>query len=188
METTGINPSDKAKSTAIVVTVIPLPIVTATASATSVSKGKNITLSATGLGSFAWSPMTNIVFPYSQITDARVIEKTTYSVTLTSMEGCKDSASVSVDAVEDFYVEPAVVFTPNGDGINDYFVIKNLDQYPDNLLQVFDRIGKKIYEKRNYNNDWNGTISNVQLSKDTYYYILIVKGQVVKKGAITLVR
>ena len=38
------------------------------------------------------------------------------------------------------------VITPNGDGINDRFVIKNLDQYPNNKLQVFDRTGKILYE------------------------------------------
>ncbi|MCX6205181.1 MAG: gliding motility-associated C-terminal domain-containing protein, partial [Bacteroidetes bacterium] len=188
VETTGVNPLDKAQSNTISVIVNPLPAVTATASSNSVSRGKTITLSATGLGSFAWSPIDNISFPYSKSTDARVLAKTDYTVTLTDMNGCINTSTVTVDAVEDFYVEPALVFTPNGDGINDRFVIKNLDQYPLNKLQIFDRMGKKIYEKENYSNDWRGTIGNTIITKDTYYYILSVKGQIVKKGAITVVR
>jgi len=67
-------------------------------------------------------------------------------------------------------------------------VIKNLDQYPNNKLQVFDRTGKILYEKNNYTNDWDGTVGGKLLTKDTYFYVLTVKGQIVKRGTITLVR
>jgi gliding motility-associated-like protein len=169
-------------------TVNALPTVTATASSSSVSRGRNVTLTATGTGSFAWTPTAGIVSPNAAVTEARVTARTTYTVTLTAANGCRNTASVTVDAVEDFFVEPAVVFTPNGDGINDRFVIKNLDQYPQNKLQVFDRSGKVVYEYINYSNNWDGTFNGKTLIKDTYFYILTVKGQIVKRGAITVVR
>ena len=48
------------------------------------------------------------------------------------------------------------VFTPNGDGINDYFVIKNIEKCNSNHLVIKDRNGRTIFEKINYQNDWDG--------------------------------
>jgi gliding motility-associated-like protein len=66
-------------------------------------------------------------------------------------------------------------FSPNGDGHNDFFEIDFLELYPANNLVVWDRWGKKVYEARNYNNDWDGTTNqafalNKQLPTGTYYY------------------
>jgi len=70
-------------------------------------------------------------------------------------------------------------FSPNGDQINDLFVIENLEQYPDNELEIYNRWGEKIYFAQPYLNDWGGiNISNGvklqgdMIDEDTYYYIL----------------
>ncbi|MFZ4401142.1 MAG: gliding motility-associated C-terminal domain-containing protein [Bacteroidales bacterium] len=47
-------------------------------------------------------------------------------------------------------------FTPNYDGYNDYFVIKNIEKASSNQLVIKDRNGKTIFEKINYQNDWDG--------------------------------
>jgi gliding motility-associated-like protein len=169
-------------------TVNALPAVTASTSSSSVSRGRNVTLTATGSGSFAWSPAFGLSSPNTATTEARVVERTTYTVRLTGLNGCTNSASVTVDIVDDLFVEPSIIFTPNGDGINDRFVIKNIDVYPQNRLQVFDRAGRLLYEQNNYSNNWDGNISGRPLVKDTYFYVLSVKGRIVKRGSITLVR
>lgn len=66
-------------------------------------------------------------------------------------------------------------FSPNGDGINDVFVIKGL--ISQSQLWVFDRTGKKCYQSDNYLNNWEGRDSegNV-LQSDTYWYILVIPG------------
>jgi len=46
------------------------------------------------------------------------------------------------------------VITPNFDGTNDYFTIKNLERYGDNTLLIKNRWGRTVYQKQNYNNDW----------------------------------
>ena len=46
------------------------------------------------------------------------------------------------------------VITPNYDGTNDYFVIRNLEHYKENNLVIKNRWGKTIFEKQNYTNDW----------------------------------
>lgn len=70
-------------------------------------------------------------------------------------------------------------FSPNGDGVNDFFKIDCISRYPQNELQVYNRWGNIVYQKRNYNNDWDGTPNGRaivqkedQLPVGTYYYIL----------------
>ena len=46
--------------------------------------------------------------------------------------------------------------SPNGDGINDTWVVDGIQNYPANKVQVFDKWGDMVFEKDNYNNDWGG--------------------------------
>ena len=70
-------------------------------------------------------------------------------------------------------------FTPNNDNVNDYFVIKNLEQYPNNNIVIFNRWGDIVYTSKPYNNDWDGTSknSNIIVAGDkvvdgTYFFVL----------------
>ena len=63
------------------------------------------------------------------------------------------------------------MITPNGDNLNELLVFKYLEYFGTNNLQVFDRWGKIVYEKANYNNDWNAS----KVADGTYYYILTVQ-------------
>lgn len=78
------------------------------------------------------------------------------------------------------------VFTPNGDGSNDYLVFENLQYFPDNKLVVFNRWGKKVYEKTGYQNDWNGDGH----SDGTYFFILELNdfANTIHKGTITILK
>ncbi|HBN05985.1 MAG TPA: hypothetical protein DD434_09400, partial [Bacteroidales bacterium] len=58
------------------------------------------------------------------------------------------------------------VITPNGDGINDYFVIKNVDKFPENCIVIFDGRGKIVYRCKGYKNDF----SALNLPIGTYFY------------------
>lgn len=78
------------------------------------------------------------------------------------------------------------IFTPNGDGINDYFIIENVERYPNNQLEVFNRWGKIVYKTNNYKNDWNGS----GLATGTYYYVFVPNdplGKIsIKKGYVSI--
>ena len=50
-------------------------------------------------------------------------------------------------------------FSPNGDGVNDGWVIEGITSYPNSVVQVFNRSGKLAFKKKGYQNDWDG-ISN----------------------------
>lgn len=80
------------------------------------------------------------------------------------------------------------VFTPNGDGVNDAFVIRGIEAFPQHRLVIFNRWGHEIYHSTNYKNNWAG--GNV--SEGTYYYVLEVKTPSgpwqVFKGFVTILR
>jgi gliding motility-associated-like protein len=63
-------------------------------------------------------------------------------------------------------------FSPNGDGVNDTFIIEGIDQYPNNEIVIFNRWGNEVFRKKRYNNEWNGTWSNGIVPDGTYYYVL----------------
>ena len=92
--------------------------------------------------------------------------------------------------IEDYQtIELAKLITPNGDGVNDYLIIKNVDLYPQNELKIFDRAGRQIYIKKGYNNEWNGTLRGAPLTEGIYYYIIdFGQGNPKLKGNITIVR
>ncbi|MEJ6981516.1 Ig-like domain-containing protein [Pedobacter sp. P351] len=103
--------------------------------------------------------------------------------------GACDDARVSlvIQAVEKDLVIPNI-FTPNGDGVNETFEIRGLNIYPENEISIINRWGNTIYEKKNYENTWEGN----GLDEGTYFYILKVRNAggtwKVYKGYVTLLR
>jgi gliding motility-associated-like protein len=85
-------------------------------------------------------------------------------------------------------------FSPNNDGVNDKWVIRGIEDYPNNVVKIFNRWGVLIYEKTGYLNDWDGTsmfgisIGNNMLPEGTYFYILELDEESTFKGYIYLKR
>jgi gliding motility-associated-like protein/uncharacterized repeat protein (TIGR01451 family) len=91
----------------------------------------------------------------------------------------------------DFFIPEG--FSPNGDGINDVFVIRGIEYYPANTFTIFNRWGNKVFEANHYLNTWNGTttegirVGGNQLPVGTYFYTLdLGDGTTVFKGTIYL--
>jgi gliding motility-associated-like protein/uncharacterized repeat protein (TIGR01451 family) len=84
-----------------------------------------------------------------------------------------------------FFIPEA--FTPNGDGKNDFFVIKGITG-TENTLTIYNRWGNIVYKMDNYDNTWEGmpnvggTLGNSKLPQGTYYYILEFKGDIRQHG------
>jgi gliding motility-associated-like protein len=88
--------------------------------------------------------------------------------------GGSDTVTITIDQQEcnyDVTIHNAI--TPNGDGKNDRWVIDNLAYYPDVTVQVFTKLGDKVYEKVGYQNDWNGG----DLPSGVYYYLVRLNGK-----------
>jgi len=64
-------------------------------------------------------------------------------------------------------------FSPNGDGVNDIFIIPDLNLVDNPRFTVYNKAGKILYDKINYQNDWNGD----NLPDGVYYYSLTYKHQ-----------
>ncbi|MFK8103112.1 MAG: gliding motility-associated C-terminal domain-containing protein, partial [Saprospiraceae bacterium] len=63
-------------------------------------------------------------------------------------------------------------FSPNGDGVNDFFFIEGIEDFPNNELSIFNRWGNEVYFKEGYLNDWDGTWEGKLLPDGTYFYVL----------------
>ena len=71
--------------------------------------------------------------------------------------------------------------SPNADGLNDFLIIPCIEDYPNHVVKIFNRLGVQVYENRNYKNDWDGTAnmgfpkSSERLPVGTYYYIVEIE-------------
>ena len=82
-------------------------------------------------------------------------------------------------------------FSPNNDGVNDFFTIQNIENFPQNSLEVFNRWGNRVYRQENYQNDWDGTFDNLILPDGVYFYLLTITSgdtQDVRSGYLDIVR
>jgi gliding motility-associated-like protein len=110
---------------------------------------------------------------------------------VTSESGCIDSVSTQVYVIEKLSIEIPNSFTPNADGFNDQFIIKNTGI---NLLEcsIFNRWGAKITELKSPGATWDGLYNGKSAPDGVYFYVLKATAfngeQLEKKGSITLIR
>jgi gliding motility-associated-like protein len=90
----------------------------------------------------------------------------TATIIVTTELGCKDTLTIPIQIIDKPFVPN--VFSPNGDGKNDFFVIPFLSGYPENQVVVYSRWGKVVYEGTNYKSDWNGD----NVPSGTYFYVV----------------
>ncbi|WP_316794074.1 gliding motility-associated C-terminal domain-containing protein [Pedobacter frigoris] len=91
----------------------------------------------------------------------------------------------------DFLINPTNILSPNGDGKNDVWIVEKIEDYPDNEVTVFDRSGRIMFNRKNYQNDWTANVDGKALAEGTYYYVIrLKKGNYVysKKGFITIIK
>ncbi|WP_177761739.1 fibronectin type III domain-containing protein [Flavobacterium sp. I3-2] len=114
---------------------------------------------------FKWS--NNVISSDKSI--ATVDKPGTYSVTVTTADGCVETAEI---VVTDIYCLIQKGISPNGDGLNDTFVLKNLVVQK---LQIFNRHGKEVYSHGpGYTNQWQGQSNNgAELPSGTYFYTIV---------------
>ena len=112
----------------------------------------------------------------------------TYPIVLivTDDRGCVDTTKKEVYVLQPMLSIPNV-FTPNGDGFNDYFEIKydGVEKYE---VNVYDRYGNLIFSTNSPNVSWDGTYKGKPVPSGTYYYVVRIGDSGVYKGSVTLVR
>lgn len=118
-----------------------------------------------------WLPGTYIQNGNTVTPVVNPVDNTTYTLYAASGSGCpveSDAAFVRV------YKKLRIpnIFSPNGDGINDTWVIQNLDTYPLATIQVYTRSGQQVFDAKANSVAWNGTHNGKPLPVGTYYYIV----------------
>ncbi|MEM9819567.1 MAG: gliding motility-associated C-terminal domain-containing protein [Bacteroidota bacterium] len=142
-----------------------------------------------GAGFFSYTPVPN--FPGGEIIF-------TYEICNADCPDLCDTAQVIINA-EILTIDPNIEIpsgiTPNDDGVNDFFIIpdiqENPDRYTESELVVFNRWGDVVYTASPYNNDWDGrTSAGKDLPQGTYYFVLRVdfsEGKIYK-GDVTILK
>ena len=98
-----------------------------------------------------------------------------------------DSATVQVSVFcDDLLIYNG--FSPNGDGVNDEFTILGLGQYPNHVLQIFNREGALLTQFSDYKSDWRGDLGGQPLPEGTYYYVIELGDGQRESGYIQLTR
>lgn len=172
------------------VEVFPLPTVDAGID-TSVSQGFEVQLFGYGIGAtnFSWSPSIGLNNNTVYNPLASPLDTTTYVLELTDVNGCQNTDSITINVIEDFKLFINNVVTPDNNGENDTWVIKNIETFELSNVYIYDRYGKEIYSKKGYKNDWDASSNFDQVPDGTYYYIInFDDNDKVYKGSITVLR
>lgn len=140
---------------------------------TSVTLGGSPTTNSENL--ISWSPS-------DLLSDDDVPNPTTVPLTATTtffaevidVNGCGATDSVTVTVIPRIDVPSG--FTPNGDGMNDAWIIANADEYPNMIVEVYNRWGEMLYRAdRGYIRPWDGTYNGNPVPIGTYYYVIEIK-------------
>lgn len=182
----------------IAVQVYDLPSVSA-GNDMEVLAGTPVQLQASGTSdivSWKWTPdqylsCTNCPAPVS-----KPLATTEYHITVANAHGCTASDGMILKMqCEESKVYIPNAFTPNGDGTNDVFTILGIS-YVKHLV-IYDRYGKKVFERKNYiaadrSQGWDGTLNGELLPTGSFVYFAEMEcelgGVFTRKGTITLIR
>jgi gliding motility-associated-like protein len=119
------------------------------------------------------------------------LDTATYSAVVTDVNGCAKSIDVVVGFTgsSTCLMIPQII-TPNDDGYNDEWVIRNIDLFPNAEVFVYTRWGKLVYHSKNISADpWDGRFKGKLLPTDSYHYILrLGDGSDPTSGIISIIR
>lgn len=155
-----------------------------------VCSGDPATLSVTATGgslpySVLWATVSGpdtLPFPTLPFNTITPTANGTYVVSV--QEGCGDVEQDTINiSVLDCGVLAPNVFTPGGDGKNDFLEFDGIENFPGSRLEVFNRWGFSVYESSDYRNDWNGG----QLNDGTYFFVLNLSDGQNVTGFVTLI-
>lgn len=188
----GTSSSGCVTKDSIQVITNPLPIITASAKPDTVQLGQNSQLLAEGGLDYIWTPEEGLDDPTSDSPIATLTIAGSFMVTGTDENGCVGTAEVSIfvnDTGDKLPVTAAVAFSPNGDGIDDNWVVVGIENFPDCELVIFDRSGRIVFTKTGYNNDWNGIDEKGnQVPMGAYFYTISCPDAKTDSGSISIIR
>lgn len=156
---------------------------------TTIWKGTSFILHGSGGTNYSWQPSyllqnanTSTVTGIAQNTQQFILK-------VTDNNGCIGYDSVWVYVMLPLKIPNA--FSPNGDGINDTWVIENVNNYPHLSVEIYNRWGQMIHSQKGKFTPWNGTYNNKPVPIGTYYYLIKIDiggKQYTYSGGLTILR
>ncbi|MEO0571245.1 MAG: T9SS type B sorting domain-containing protein [Bacteroidota bacterium] len=102
-----------------------------------------------------------------------ITETATYTITVMDENGCIVSGEIFIEFID---VEIPNFFTPDGDGNNDTWAPRNIEQYDNIFIKIYDRYGRTLYQFRGNEDDWDGQYNLSDLPTGDYWYIIKLNG------------
>jgi gliding motility-associated-like protein len=178
-------------SAQITITVNPPPVLNMGPDLT-IADGASTTLNVSVTGnivSYQWKPSTGLNNATIEDPVASPSSTTTYTLLVIDDNNCEASGSIKITVSGRSNISVPNAFSPNGDGINDTWVITNLSVYPGATVDVFNRYGQAVFHSENSSKAWDGTYNGKPLPVGTYYYIIDLKNNEKKMaGSVTIFR
>jgi gliding motility-associated-like protein/uncharacterized repeat protein (TIGR01451 family) len=144
-----------------------------------IKQGDVSSLNGSGGAVYSWSPATYLSSTAVSSPGFTATQTITYTLTVSDASStCSSTDDVTVFVVSP--VEVPNVITVNGDGTNDTWEIKNIEGYPNVVIEIYNRWGNLVWKSDGYPKNWDGTnFRNGQvLPEGTYFYIINLQSQI----------
>jgi gliding motility-associated-like protein len=145
-----------------------------------------------------WKPTTDLTCSSCDLPTATIKNNITYIVKATTAHGCTATDSISIKVFcEGAQVYVPNIFTPDGDGINDIFMVRAKGIRTVKSFRIFNRWGEVVFERTNFapnekTNGWDGRIKGKMATPDVYVYTyeVVCENDVSysSKGNVTLIK
>ena len=103
-------------------------------------------------------------------------------------ENYQAAETTAVVEISSTHKDIMYLFTPNGDGFNDYWELPKLQEWGKCNVRVYNRWGKLVYSNPDYDNLWNGTFDGNPLPEGAYYFVIKTENAGTVSGTVNIVR
>jgi gliding motility-associated-like protein len=135
---------------------------------------------------YSWSPPEGLSNSEVISPIATPDSTTRYVVVARDAAGCQAVASVRVDVIIRLMIPSA--FSPDGDGINDVWELRNADAFPNLDLTIVNRWGEVMFQTKGYKTPWDGKTDSVRVAPGVYQYLIRLGNGQVLRGDVTVLR
>jgi gliding motility-associated-like protein len=149
-----------------------------------IPEGTSRTINASGADSYRWFDANNMEI--SNLSSVTLSQEGTYLL-LADLGGCEISRVITVSYLDTFRV-PNVI-SPNGDGINDQWVLPNTySGKPEVIVTIYNDKGEEVLNVNNYQNNWPSSAAGFPRQNMVFYYKIRNAEQTLKQGTMTVIR
>ena len=188
-DVTTVDYNDCVSTDQITLSQKSIPVITVSSDKQAIAAGQTVQLLAEGADTYSWSPGKTLNDSTVSNPLAAPLINTTYTVMGSLIGGCSAQGTITIQVTDEIInIVVPVLFSPNGDDVNQLLIIEGVENYPDCSLNVFDKRGGRVFETIGYQNNWDGTLKGNPLPQGVYYYVFGCPNKKVLTGTVTVIR